>query len=233
MTRTLATDDQKAAITATFQSQFGTSAADALGRMTYVDRVYELRCLVALVDGLRERRSSLKFTLSGGPGLTLRSKGGPIDRQTDAYVEVRDGPGPVLAEIWSNVEFWSLSHVYSDGPTPSGPTPSGPTYARAHELDLVLLKPKLGGRPKPAAILIGVEAKHRPYGKALLKELLGVRREMALRHAPAPNRWEWWSDGGLPVAPTSGLIAWCSEPSIQNYNQAADFYGILMEHLPL
>lgn len=228
MTRGTSTATQKDAIQNTFNRAFGAGAAAALGRMDQVDRVYELRCLIALIAALRTKRPSLRFTLSAGSGVTLRAKGGPINRTGNAWIEVSDGDGPALAEIWSNVEFLALSHVYQ-----GRPSPAGWTYGRAHELDLVLVTPGLSGRPEPGDILIGVEAKHRPYGKGLLKELLGVRREMAFVGKPAQNPWAWWSLGGLPATPASGLVAWCAYASITNYTQAADFYGIWMEHLPL
>ena len=228
MTRATSTAAQKDAIKDTFNRAFGAGAAAALGRMDQVDRIYELRCLIALITALRTKRPSLRFTLSAGAGVTLRAKGGPIDRTGNAGIEVRDRHGPVLAEIGSNVEYLSLSYV-SRHRSP----PTGRTYARAHELDLVLVTPGLNGRPRPTDILIGVEAKHRPYSKGLLKELLGVRREMAFVDDPTQNPWEWWSLGGLPAAPASGLVAWCAYASITNYTQAADFYGIWMEHLPL
>lgn len=228
MTRTLSTTAQKAAIEKAFRDAFGAGAGAALGRMSHVDRVYELRCMLHLMDVLRARRPFPKFVLSSGRGVMLRSKGGPIDRTSDACVEVQNAQGTVLAELWSNVEFWALSYVRS-----GRPKFAGPTYARAHELDLVLLSPGVTGRPIPEDILIGVEAKHRPYGKGLLKELLGVRREMTFKGPPNSNPWQWWSPLGLQAKPASGLVAWCAYPSVASYTQASDFYGILMEHLPL
>ncbi|MFN3352947.1 MAG: hypothetical protein ACK4Z5_05000 [Brevundimonas sp.] len=228
MTRTLSTDEQKEAIEAAFRSAFGPGAGAALGRMRHVDRVYELRCLLQLIDKLSARQPYLRFVLSSGSDVMLRSKGGPIDRNADACVEVQNAGGAVLAELWSNVEFWALSYVRS-----GRPMFSGPTYARAHELDLVLLSPGVTGRPTPDDILIGVEAKHRPYGKSLLKELLGIRREMTFRGPPRSNPWQWWSPVGLQAKPPSGLVSWCAYPSVTHYTQASDYYGILMEHLPL
>lgn len=229
MPRILATRAQQATIIRTFGRMFGSPSTAALGRMKHVDRVYELHCLISLLDGLKRKRPAVHFVLAGGSGVALRASGGAIDRTSHAYIEVQDGSGRAIAELWSNVEFWALSHVKGRHPNPRG-WPRG----AAHELDLVLLTPGVSGRPEPADILIGVEAKHRPYGKGLLKELLGVRREMTYVGLPQQNPWVWWgAPSGLPARPPSGMIAWCPYPSILDYDQAADFYGILMDQLPL
>jgi hypothetical protein len=113
---------------------------------------------------------------------------------------------------------------------------TGRLYGKAHELDVVLVPPGTNGFPRPADILIGVEAKHRPFNRGLLKELLGVRREMTMRvsgshNYSAPHWFIWWSND-LPVFPPSGLVAFASSAHILRYNDPADFWGIHMQHLP-
>lgn len=227
--RTRSTAAQQRTIQAVFRRRFGGGAAAVMGRMLFVDRVYELRCLIELIDQLQAHWPGLRFVLSSGTALRLRESGGPVDRTAYAFVEVQGPDGRALAEIWTNVEFWALSHVHGGAPAPAG-APRG----CAHELDIVLLNPGVSGRPDPQDILIGVEAKHRPYGKGLLKELLGVRREMTfVSEPPGHNPWAWWSSGWLPARPASGLVAFCAYPSINDFTQAADFYGVHMKFLPL
>ena len=99
----------------------------------------------------------------------------------------------------------------------------------------MLVQPGTHGRPLPEEIFLGVEAKHREFSKALLKELLGVRREMTMRenneHYPAPYWFIWWA-ADLPANPPSGLIAFCSSDTILKYQAPAGFWGIKMEYLP-
>ena len=99
----------------------------------------------------------------------------------------------------------------------------------------MLVRPGTDGRPLPKEIFLGVEAKHREFSKALLKELLGLRREMTLRSQMSryadPSWFIWWAEY-LPAEPASGLIAYCSSGSIMKYEAPAEFWGIRMEHLP-
>lgn len=234
MTRTASSAAQQAAIRRLFASHFPATPIVVLGSLTWVDRIYELRCLIELIDGLKRRRHSLRFILSTGGTLVLRANGGPIDR-ADPHIKVYDDARfrliqPIEAEIWTNIEFWALSDVRPGRAPPTG----GKPYGRAHELDIVLLRPGCSGRPAPADIFVGVEAKHRPYGKGLLKELLGVRREMTFisRRFARRNLWTWWT-ARIEVHPASGLVAYCAYPGITNYRQPAAFYGLHMVHLPL
>ncbi|WDF73044.1 hypothetical protein [Novosphingobium sp. KACC 22771] len=107
-----------------------------------------------------------------------------------------------------------------------------PTYGLAHELDIVLVKAGTSGRPTPEVLYIIVEAKHRTFNKALLKELLGVRRETAFKgHKASP--FAWWSPH-RPIAanPPCGLVLFCSSPSVTRYTDPADYWGIEMIYFP-
>lgn len=234
MTRTLSSAAQVAIIQRLFASHFPAAPTTVLGAMTFVDRVYELRCLIELLDQLKTYRPLLRFVLSTGTSMVLKEQGGPIDR-ADPHIKIYDHSRfrliePPVAEIWTNIEFWALSDYHPSKTAPTG----GKPYGTAHELDILLLKPGCSGRPRPRDIVLGVEAKHRKYGKGLLKELLGVRREMTFvrRGRPHKNRWAWWTSG-IEARPASGLIAYCAYPGIRNYRQPAAFFGLHMVYLSL
>jgi len=204
-----------------------TTAGQLLSGATMADKAYELRCLVALLNEFKRADHRISFTLQSGTEIRFRSKGGPINRRRWPCIIMQRGSHPI-AEIWTNIEFEALSA------TNQNHTLTIPTYGDTHELDLILTRPNISdGYPKTRKLLIGVEAKHRPYNKSLLKELLGVRREMALRSRLTPHHLTWWHSAMLPCSPPSILIAYCGYASISDYDGPSGYFGLRMDHLPL
>jgi len=79
--------------------------------------------------------------------------------------------------------------------------------------------------PEPKQIKISVEAKHRTLNKALLKELLGVRREMSFRR-PGKNPFAWWtSTGNLWGDPLSVRVLFCSDSSVKKISRPRGILG--------
>lgn len=197
------------------------------------DKAYELECLIKIVQELKSHLPTvypgahITFTLCGSTTLAFRSKGGPIDRTKWGYVSVAVNYHPV-AEIWIDTEFTSYS-------ARARPRLRSRGYDRYHELDILVVEPNPHRRPRPEEILIGVECKHRKFSKALLKELLGVRREMCLHGfvsvagstTPA-NDFTWWTQ--VASSPPSGLILFCDNDNIRNYRGAGAFWGVHMVH---
>ncbi len=236
-TRQITPKSVKARIRRAFAQHVGQptgSSARVLGAMTLLDRAYELNCLVALLQRFKARVSNRTFHLIGGSSVAFRQKGGPVRRGRYPYIEVRRG-NFIEAEIWTNIEFTALSAAYD----PRGRRMATyPPRGDAHELDLVVLaRGTPDGYPIPDWILLGVEAKCRVYDKALLKELLGVRRESAFVADPRrrgnrrAHAWAWWPEP-IRADPQSALVAFCNDQTIDNYSQPGVFYGIRMEHLP-
>lgn len=210
------------------RQELGISSATATGLLSgakLYDKAYELSCVIQTVKELRAQDPSRSFVLVGGSSLTFRNKGGPIQRGAWPYVEVRSR-GRAVAELWLDTEFTALSAWEQNKGM------SYPTYGLAHELDILLVEPNVGGRPTPDEIYLGVEAKHREFSKALLKELLGVRREMCYKNS-GRNLFAWWQPGGiLPVWPASGLVLFCSGATMSNYTDPATFWGLSMIQKP-
>jgi hypothetical protein len=207
------------------RQELGISSATAIGLLDgakLYDKAYELSCVIQTVKELKAQDPSRSFVLVGGSSLTFRNKGGPIQRGAWPYVELRSN-GLAVAELWVDIEFTALSAWKQNK------SMSYPTYGLAHELDILLVKPKVSGRPTPQEIYVGVEAKHREFSKALLKELLGVRREMCYRSFDRNNRFAWWEPKGIiPARPASGLVLFCSGASVSNYTDPAAFWGLSM-----
>lgn len=85
--------------------------------------------------------------------------------------------------------------------------------------------------PTTDGIKWAVSGKHRPFNKALLKELLGVRRETAYKSDDQPNSLAWWQPSRkLPAHPPSGIVLFCSDANALNYADPAVFWGLEMIH---
>lgn len=230
-TRKKTSDAMKTKLRDGFRQHLGVdhlTASQLLANVTLQDKAYELAALIEVMAQLKAFRSSLTFTLEQGSSLVFRAKGGPIQRTEWPYIRVDDGK-TIVAELWVDIECLAISAG------PAAKKAIGYLYGKCHELDIVLVRPWTDGRPLPRAIFLGVEAKHREFNKALLKELLGVRREMTMRTGkncyPKTSWFIWWAKF-LPAKPPSGLIAYCSSNSILKYDAPADFWGVKMEYLP-
>ncbi len=216
-----------------FRSHLGLdrrTAGQLLASATLQEKAYELNALIEVMARLKAMRSSLSFILVHGSSLVFRAKGGPIDRAKWPYIRIDDDRGTV-GELWVDIECLAISAGRA------AKALTGQIYGKCHELDIVLVVPGTSQRPLPDEVLLGVEAKHRVFNKALLKELLGVRREMTMRTNPSrtrnTRRWFIWWAHDLPAQPPSGLVAFCSSNTINLYRDPADFWGIHMEYLPL
>lgn len=230
-TRSPTSSAMKAKLRDAFRHHLGVdrlTASQLLTSAKLQDKAYELAALIEVLARLKAFRPALTFILEQGTSLVFRAKGGPIQRTQWPYIRIDDGHH-VVGELWVDIECLAISA----GPTAKALT--GYLYGKCHELDIVLVRPGTDGRPLPEEIFLGVEAKHREFSKALLKELLGVRREMTMRqggeHHPAPYWFIWWA-AALPANPPSGLIAFCSSNTILKYQAPAAFWGIKMEYLP-
>lgn len=229
VTRKLTPSAALARLRAAFRAHLGigTKTADALllGASLY-DKAYELSCLIETMRHLRGFTPSSSFHLIGGSKPKFRSKGGEIQRGVWPYIEMRVS-SRVVAEIWVDIECLALSAWTL------GKTPGNPPFGGAHELDVVLVHPNTSGRPRPDNLALGIEAKHRPFNKALLKELLGVRRETGFAGHTSTNQFAWWRpDRRLPVHPLTGIVLFCSDSSVLSYNDPTEFWGIEMVHHP-
>lgn len=230
-TRAKATIAMKRRLRRAFRHNLGIGSRPAnaiLKRVAIQDKAYELTALIATMKRIRHAKASTSFQLKHGPTLYFRSGGGPIDRSKFSYIEVVES-GIVVAELWVDIEFLAIS-----APPGTKSTHKGHLLGLGHELDVVLVRPGTTGYPEPHEILIGVEAKNTPFTKALLKELLGVRREMAMLSRPqrliADEWFVWWATD-LPSHPPSGLVAFCSNANISKYDGPMRFWGIEMAHV--
>jgi hypothetical protein len=212
-----------------FRTQLGLGTVRATTLLTgarLYDKAYELSCLLRTMHQLQAIDPAVSFQLQNGTRLAFRGKGGPIQRGTWPYIEMRSS-SVTLAEIWVDIECHALSAWMTSNSL------GYPPYGRAHELDVVVVAPGASGTIPPDQLYIGIEAKHRMFTKALLKELLGIRRETAFKGVGLRNDYAWWRDDRrLPADPPSGIVLFCSSNNVTRYTDPAEFWGIEMIHHP-
>ena len=162
----------KTEVDAFFQT-YGVNAKPALLRRGQ-GKVYELYCLAKTVEFLRSFAGvSVRFV---GTSADFKASPGRVDRRKSHFVI--SGNGPDL-ELHVDIEVRTLSSTRAGGV--AGPS----SY---HEIDLVLVEGAQDGqRPAHDQIVLGVECKsHATFGKEILRQVLGVRREPSLfKHAPS------------------------------------------------
>ena len=183
-------------------------------------KLYEAHVLSLVLEQLH-RNERLRIVLVNSNFITLKSAPGPINLQYPHFDLFRRNNK--IAEIWTDVEFLTLSYDQNSG---SG-VPSPGDY---HELDIVVVNPRISGYPRHNDIWLGVECKNTGYTKALLREILGVRRELSLLRGPNQTHFSMWPRSMVPADPPSCLIVYSTDPAIVNYASPGTVFGIDFFH---
>jgi hypothetical protein len=186
-------------------------------------KLYEAYVL-ALVCQRLKLDEGCTLTLVGSSKVTLKSSPGPLNT---AYPHIRVEKGGMhLADIWTDVEFTSLSAFHSGK--------SGLIPGDYHEIDIAVLQPGAKARPLPPEILLAVECKNTGYQKRLLREILGVRRELSLLiHSLQPTAFAIWPRSLVPADPPSCIAVYSSDSAVLNFTGPGGFFGIDFFHEPL
>lgn len=187
-------------------------------------KVYEAVVLGYVVENI-VRRERLQLRLIGGSKLYLKTAPGPINLAYP-HIALFHGGGHV-ANLFTDVEFTTLSCLRAGNPAPCSP-------GDCHELDLAIVDASASGRPVPQQIWLAVECKHTAYKKALLRESLGIRRELSLlTDPPHPTRFQRWPATTVPANPPACLMVCCSDPNVHAFAAPGAVFGIAFEHVPL
>lgn len=188
-------------------------------------KLYEAYVLALLVRDLVQKEG-LEVRLTSGKKIQLKSAPGPINRRYPLFELYRGGLR--VAELFTDVEFLSLSWIRRGKPMPL-------SKGDHHELDLVVTVPGLptGSRPRPDQVWLGVECKNRDYAKSLLREILGVRRELSYLVRLQPTHFHSWPATSVPANPPSCLFAVCSDPAIASYNTPGSTFGVEFRYVPV
>jgi len=185
-------------------------------------KLYEMYVLSDLVDELDNRGFRLSFV-----GTSLKFKGSPgMVKISDPHFEVI-APGSVSPDhrIFVDIEFETLGQNISGAVDDSC----------RHEIDIVVTT-ATSGYPRHDQIALGVECKCvANFTKKLIKEVLGVRRELSLL-ANSTNDSLLTQAGGsppvkVPANPPSEFRLAYIDPKGTNYEESPRAFGIDFKHL--
>lgn len=219
-------NELKEKITEIFEELFPTATeeeTDLVPKSLTDGKLYEAYIVSVVAEGLATVEG-FDLVLVNGNHLQLKSSPGPINR-VYPRIELRQR-GSVRAELWTDVEYLTLSYASS-----SRSTPNKGDY---HELDVLVVDAGVSGRPRHDQVWLGVECKNLQYEKSLLKDILGVRRELSLLvHPNRSTRFSKWPRADVPANPPSCLIVYSTSAAIADYADPGEFFGIDFEHKPL
>ena len=188
-------------------------------------KLYEAFALGEVARNIRIHEG-YKLRLTPGNTLRLKSSPGKIDA-SKSHVLVFDSQYHLIAKIWTDIEFVTISYELRQ-------VAQKPAFGDFHELDIVVLDPNISsGRPTYKDIYLGVECKAMEYDKSLLRQILGVRREMAFYHGHGlPNiLFKNWPGGATNSRPSSHLIVYSNSSRVTNYSTPGQIFGINFYYL--
>ena len=134
-------------------------------------KIYELYCLSRVVEQLKKYRCNISIQ-SRFRSIDFKASPGKIDRNK-SYFTVRARNG-VVFEIHTDIEIMTL------GVAPGHSNLGRQDLSAYHEIDIVVIEQGLSERPRYDQLILGVECKaDENFGKSILKQVLGVRRELS------------------------------------------------------
>lgn len=192
----------------TYQSSVGPD--DECPVDTTKGRMYELVVLSHLIDHLTKRGFRFRFV---GKVLELKEKPSQI-KPTDAYFEGTHRQTGQKIKVYTDVEVRGLSCAND--------------LSAYHEVDIVVVDPSVVGRPKCDQIYLGVECKSGAFGKSIIKEALGVKRELSLLTGSRISALSKISRGSVTVPSRPAIEFWLAhfDPKGYQYRNGPAFFGI-------
>ena len=187
-------------------------------------KLYEAYVLASIIRDL-VTKEGITVTLINSKYLTLKSSPGPINRKYPHFSLQRHHNK--VAELWTDVEFTTLS--YSRRQASQRP----PQPGEYHELDILVTDAGASERPRHDQVWLGIECKNTKYTKKLLREILGIRRELSLLSKPANTRFSHWPRTQVAANPPSCLMVYSTDSDVHKYSKPGDLYGIDFVHSPL
>lgn len=183
-------------------------------------KLYEAYVLADVIEKL-VRREGLEIKFVNGTKLKLKSSPGPINTAYAHFQVYRASRH--IGNLWTDVEFEAISSTQT----------AVPSSANYHELDIVLCDIAVDKRPRFDEIFLGVECKSTPaVNKAMLREILGVRRELSFLQPNRPTRFKYWPSSKVNAEPPSCLMFYSvDEKPCREWVAPGDTFSIKFEHL--
>lgn len=185
-------------------------------------KIYEAYVLGLVCQQLRSKEG-LKLTLIGSKRVTLKSSPGPINQNYPHIRVTKDNQH--VANIWTDIEFTALSAAHA--------ATSASSYGQYHEADIAVVAINCHSRPYPTEVHLLVECKNTGYQKNLLREILGIRRELSFLAHPQATFFSTWPRPQVPAEPPACICVYSTDPSVSNYSAPGQFFGIDFYHQPI
>lgn len=183
-------------------------------------KLYEAHVLSLVLEHLHTDEN-FRIVLINTNFIPLKSSPGPINPHYPHFDLFRRGQK--VAELWTDVEFLTLSYAQRG-------SSASPTSGDFHELDLVIVDSGISGRPRHENVWLGVECKNTGYNKSLLKEILGIRRELSLLQNQQVTKFSKWPRTSVPAHPPSCLLVYSTDSSVTSYASPGSVFGIDFYH---
>ncbi len=220
----------KTAATAEIQKVFAAYKAKTPGDMRLLNalkkgKLYELYVLAKLVENLAKRGFLLAFQ---GKNLAFKGAHGKIKSSDPHFAVSKPGSAKADFRIFVDIEFETFGR-HTGVPA---------DRSSRHELDIVVVDGAVtGGYPKYSDLLLGAECKAvANVEKSLVKEALGVRRELSLRGGKAPSMLTL-AGGSPPVDvnanPASEFWFAFLDPDGDLYAHSPSAFGIEFQYFPV
>ncbi len=183
-------------------------------------KLYELFILSYVLENLRQRGFGLTFQ---GTTLKFKSSPGKI-KLSDPHFQINSPHGPDW-RLFVDIEFETFGSTQSQ---------TGNDKSLRHEIDIVVVA-TASGYPKYNEIALGIECKaHANFSKSIVKEVLGVRRELSLFQDKRPSKLT--RSGGAPpedvhAEPASEYWLAYTDPKGNQYRSSPSAFSIEFKNL--
>jgi hypothetical protein len=188
-------------------------------------KLYELYVLARVVEDLAGRGFKIAFH---GRNLAFKGAHGKIKASDPHFVVSKPGSLKVDFRIFVDIEFETLGR-HTGAPA---------DRSSRHELDIVVVRDSvMSGYPKHSDLVFGAECKAvANVEKSLVKEALGVRRELSLLVKDKLS--ELTVAGGLPIVEVNANPAsefWFAflDPDGDLYAHSPSAFGIQFKYFPV
>lgn len=185
-------------------------------------KLYELYCLSRVVEHLQRRGYAIQLVHQA---VSFPAAPGFINRKRP-YFEVLDDRGDLRFEIFLNIQFTTNGYSMRQNGRRS-PTRKG--LADYHEIDIIVVEAGAPASPEPHQIALAVECKSTTsFKKDIVKEVLGIRRELSLLSGEVPSKLSIYSRTvvQVPADPPSEHWLVYSDPKGDQYKESPSSYGI-------
>ncbi|WP_298359577.1 hypothetical protein [uncultured Litoreibacter sp.] len=192
-------------------------------------KIYELYCLARTLEWLRSTYG-VSIRLANGTVVNFKASPGNIDRSRSYFIVAKHGR---LLELHTDIQVQTLGASNIVG-----------WVGRSgyHEIDLVLIDPSVpdGGMPRHSDVALGVECKsNAKFEKGIVKQVLGIRRELSLLSRPTPSELDrafgpaLHSGGYSPLVKADpASLYWLTyiDQSGDEYTGSPGFFSIEFKH---